>query len=406
MATGTELGQPDEERADDPGSLIRDRRQESPTKPSLPKPLLAAALVSLLVVVVAAGLIWFAREGRQATGTPLSPWTTIPSLTLAKPLDGPAAIAGPWARLRLEPAQPGPNQIVAAIGGGAGTPTPADGSTAVVTAVTLEPLSGDGAVTTIPAAAFAAAPASIEIGAPGWWRATVSVLGDDGTERATPFYFLLPDPNVNGPEAVPEGDDDDEAAALFARALAAHTGLHRVRFWQTIGDGLGHLAISEQAVTDGADGSPAAYALRVPESAEMYVVGDQRWTRRAPDAPWQVDNSGVTVPPADWGETYAGATGFRLGAVEQIDGEASQLVSFVVPTTEQPRRQEVAWYAWWVGLETGRLHREAMISRSHYMLNEFRDFDAPLAITPPADGAPGATPDATPGAVSAATPGE
>ncbi len=42
-----------------------------------------------------------------------------------------------------------------------------------------------------------------------------------------------------------------------------------------------------------------------------------------------------------------------------------------------------AWYAFWIGEETGRLHRTAMVSRSHYMVDDYSDFDAPLLIEPP-----------------------
>ena len=41
-----------------------------------------------------------------------------------------------------------------------------------------------------------------------------------------------------------------------------------------------------------------------------------------------------------------------------------------------------AWYAWWVGEESGLLRREAMVARGHYMLHHFHDFDAPFTIAP------------------------
>ena len=62
-------------------------------------------------------------------------------------------------------------------------------------------------------------------------------------------------------------------------------------------------------------------------------------------------------------------------------------LAFVVPEVTEPRRQTAAWYLWWVGAETGHLRREAMVSRQHYMLNQFTDFDVPLDIVPPEDDA-------------------
>ena len=91
------------------------------------------------------------------------------------------------------------------------------------------------------------------------------------------------------------------------------------------------------------------------------------------------------IPPDRWDEEYVGARGFQFGRIEDVSGEASQVITFVVPGT---KRQVVAWYVWWVGLDSGRVHREMMISQSHYMLSEFSDFDEPLPITPPI-----ATPD-------------
>jgi len=58
-------------------------------------------------------------------------------------------------------------------------------------------------------------------------------------------------------------------------------------------------------------------------------------------------------------------------------------------------RQVVAWYLWWVGTESGQIRREAMVSRLHYMLHQFSDFDAPMTFSPPTTGA---TPAATPAA--------
>jgi hypothetical protein len=91
----------------------------------------------------------------------------------------------------------------------------------------------------------------------------------------------------------------------------------------------------------------------------------------------------LVVPPSEWGDEYTGATGFTLLGEETIDGEPCQIVAFVAPELSEPRRRTVAWYAWWVGTESGQVRRETMVSRVHYMMHHFSDFDAPLTITPP-----------------------
>ncbi len=54
-----------------------------------------------------------------------------------------------------------------------------------------------------------------------------------------------------------------------------------------------------------------------------------------------------------------------------------------MPELTEPQRRTVAWYLWWVGEETGYVRQEAMVSRLHYMLNRFSDFDVPITLTPP-----------------------
>ena len=55
-------------------------------------------------------------------------------------------------------------------------------------------------------------------------------------------------------------------------------------------------------------------------------------------------------------------------------------------------------------MSSGEVRREAMISTRHYMVYEYSDFDAPLAITPPGDALTPAGSAATPGATPVTTP--
>jgi hypothetical protein len=72
------------------------------------------------------------------------------------------------------------------------------------------------------------------------------------------------------------------------------------------------------------------------------------------------------------------STAFKLGRQEVVDGEIAQVVLFYNPSQQ-------AWYAWWVGSETGYIRRQMMVAPGHYMLTEFFDQNAPLVIEIPAD---------------------
>ena len=194
-----------------------------------------------------------------------------------------------------------------------------------------------------------------------------------------PFYLLLPDPNLNGLDA-PADDppSDPAAAALYGRAMEAYTSVHRVRYAQSMASHTGSVSYGVHVVNDGADGSTPGFTYDAPGGWQYVVLGTTSWSRR-PGQPWTVREANPMIPPARWDDEYMGATGFRLGRVEELNGEPCQLLTFVVPGTG---RQVVAWYVWWVGTESGRVHREMMISQSHYMLTDFSTFRRTAADRP------------------------
>jgi hypothetical protein len=63
-----------------------------------------------------------------------------------------------------------------------------------------------------------------------------------------------------------------------------------------------------------------------------------------------------------------------------MGGETTQVVTFYSP---ERQGQSEAWFAWWVGQETGNVHRITMVARLHYMVEEFRDFNVPFEIAAP-----------------------
>jgi hypothetical protein len=307
----------------------------------------------------------------------------------------------PWVRLQLAPARPGEaNTLRLSLESPRGTPDPTaserivaltaqplDGSVDQAETLSLEPVSGtDGALT-----------ATAPLDHAGWWRFVVAV---DGVAEPAQFDFLIPDPNINGPNAVASVASSTEAEALFQRGLAATTALQSVRYSEWIADGTGNSAVSEHTFVAGAGGEPHALEFRITGGMEIVIIGTTRWVRPPGVTEWQRQEGGALVPPSEWGEEYSGATEFTHLGEETIGGEPTRIVAFVAPELSEPRRRTVAWYVWWVGTETGQVRREAMVSRRHYMFKQFSDFNEPMQILPPDEaGTPAAStpiPEATP----------
>jgi hypothetical protein len=238
----------------------------------------------------------------------------------------------------------------------------------------------------------------------GLWQADVTVTPPGGIAARARFWLVLPDPNVTG--AGPEPSSDPRAQELFTRGLESLTSLRSVRFTQRLGDGGGSLYRSQTAVSAAVGEQPAAYADTIVDAAgdviaQQVIIGDRRWIRVGED--W-VDAEPISfLTPAAWGEAYANATGFQFGPREQVGGELSQVVTFWQPPRTSPSRAP-AWFAWWIGLASGEVRREAMVSTRHYMVYGYSDFDAPPGITPPTDAPAPAITSATPAAAPEASP--
>jgi hypothetical protein len=372
------------------------RQDDVPGNQSRRRSWLPGALAVIALALIAAGAGWWYLNSRQA----IPEWDRLPVLDLAAPAGDAFRGDTPWVNLRLNAGRPGEEngfyvQITPKIQ--QATPVPASGSPARITALTAQPLSGEPAAPETLAlqpdpATEGAFVASSPLDRAGWWRLSVDV---DGAEDAAEYFLLIPDPNLNGPNAVPTSGSSPEGEALFQRGMEAITSLRDVRFTQWIADGRGNASVSEHGVTTGDGNTPPGFSYRAAGGMEAIIIGSTRWIRLPGDLGWEEQEGATVVPPSEWDEEYFGATGFTILGEETIDGEPCQLLAFVVPQLSEPRRQTVAWYLWWVGEETGYVRKEAMVSRLHYMRNEFGDFDVPIVLSPPngpatpvADGTP------------------
>lgn len=339
-------------------------------------------IAAIVVVGIAAGVAgwWFlAGPGRA------SDWTRYPEINLIAPAGDPFSNDAPWVRLELAPVRPGvDNTVKVRVETAPGTPVPGN-SGAQLISLAAQALPGDPAAAPplpLTAAGNGVATGTVSFGTPGWWRLVATVSGGAGPASAE-FYLLVPDPNVNGPGAPPALSTTAEGEALFARASAAIAALQSVQYTQLMADGIGNAGYSDHAVRTGGDGVLPAFTYRAVGGIDAVVIGSTRWIRLPGEPTWEEQEGSIVVPPSEWIEEYAGATGFTILGEETIDGERCQLLAFVVPEVTEPQRQTMAWYVWWVGTETGHVRKEAMVSRQHYMLNHFFAFDEPLDIVPP-----------------------
>jgi len=349
---------------------------------------LAIVVAAIVLALIAAGAGWWFLNSRQS----IPEWDRLPALDLAAPAGDAFRGDTPWVNLRLITGRPGEEnglrvQITPR------TPQASAASASIpparITSLMAQPLSGEQVAPETLAlqpdpqseGAFLAT-APLDPG--GWWRFSVEV---DGAAQAAEFYLLIPDPNLNGPNAVPKSGSSAEGEALFQRGIEVLTSLRDVRFTQWIADGRGNASVSEHGVTAGGGNSPPGFSYRAAGGMEAIIIGSTRWIRLPGDSGWEEQEGATVVLPSEWDEEYFGATGFTILGEEIIDGERCQLLTFVVPELSEPRRQTVAWYLWWVGEETGHIRRESMVSRLHFMHNSFSDFDVPIALSPPQEGA-------------------
>ncbi len=301
--------------------------------------------------------------------------------------------------LLTQPATPGPQTLVVRLTDTGGTPLAAARAPAAEViwttfdgeATPAEPL----VLQADPSGALFTGTTTL---AAGWWQADVVVTPPNGIASRARFWLLVPDPNVAGDG--PSATNTPEATALYERGLESLTALQSVRTTQLLADGGGAFVRSRISVNAAEGERPAAYTETIlnaagNEESRQTIVGNRRWLLE--DGAWVAAEPIPFQVPAAWGENYAGATGFQLGPREAVDGELSQVVTFSVPPNDYPAGAP-AWYAWWVGLASGQVRRETMISSRHYLVTEYRDFNAPLGIEPPvAERTPIGTPTRTAG---------
>jgi copper transport protein len=352
--------------------------------------LTAQGLLGLVVTLFAAVLALMAAPGIVAPAT-LAGIDLVDVVPLDSDVFG---VDSGLVHLMTQPGRAGPQTLVVRLTSDDGAPLVPDPTPNVE--VIWTPLTNPASAEVI-ARLEADSSGSLFVGAANlavssWWRADVVITPPAGITSRAQFWLMLPDPATTGRGLEPASDQ--QARELYERGLASLTSLRSVRISQRLSDGNGALERSRAEIRAE---EPAAFAGMTIDAAgnavsQQRIIGDRRWVL-AREEGWQAAEPQPLFLPSAWAETYAGATGFQLGPREGVGGELCQIVTFWRPSQQSTR--DPAWFAWWVGLASGQVRREATISPGQYVVRNFSDFNTPLEISAPATAAPLATP-ATP----------
>lgn len=203
---------------------------------------------------------------------------------------------------------------------------------------------------------------------PGWWAAEGGLAGGP----AQTFYFLVGSPNGAA--------SDPRAAELLNRAVDEFGRLAGVRWEEQLTSGLPYpTAAGAWVLTEAEAQAPDRVHLKVTLDGsvrETYQVGGRRCDREG-GGPWQCADA-TPLNPFDR-SPFRSAAQVSLGRQETGDGEPARVVFFYYPAAE-------AWYAWWVGEQTGWLRREVMLAPGHVMVARYFDHNLPLNIGLPSGG--------------------
>jgi len=160
------------------------------------------------------------------------------------------------------------------------------------------------------------------------------------------------------------------AAGIVARAARATRALKSLVYEESLRSGpTGGLLTTWQLQ------APDQVEYRIRDGASAIVLGERRWDRDRPGAPWRRSQQlpALRVPQPAWGSLATHA--YVLGD-GRVDGRPVWVVSFANPRTP-------AWFTAWSDRNTYRPLRLRMTAAGHFMTHRYLEFDQPLAIRPP-----------------------
>jgi hypothetical protein len=160
------------------------------------------------------------------------------------------------------------------------------------------------------------------------------------------------------------------AAAIVARAERVYRSLRTLVYLESLRSGPTGGELTTWRLK-----APNELEYSIRGGADAVVLGERRWDRDRPGAPWRRSQQlpALRVPLPAWGSV---ATNARLLGTGRVDGRPVWVVSFANPTTP-------AWFTACIDRESYRTLRLRMTAAAHFMYHRYLEFDRPLRITPP-----------------------
>jgi hypothetical protein len=169
---------------------------------------------------------------------------------------------------------------------------------------------------------------------------------------------------------LPARPDPARAAELVRAAERAVRGLSSVIVNEHLSSGPAYKPLLTQFTYE----APDRLAYQTSGAGSAVVIGDRRWDRAADGQAWEVSaQEPISSPGLDWRRAEHAAL---LGSGTR-DGRPVWRVSFYDPTVP-------AWLELDVDKRTELPLRLEMTAAAHFMTHDYRAFNAPLPILPPA----------------------
>lgn len=319
--------------------------------------------VAGLVVVVVLVAIWLRPAGEAGDAPPAA--AAEAPVASARPEAGDLTLAWPAGQvlvgLTVRPAEPGPNDLL----------------------VFLLPLEGEEAAEPLEVTLdVGGEPVATQRCGPSCRQATATLGGGETvgvTVAGTPAGSSVAEAGGTTAFTLPQLPAADGGELL----TQAHERMHQ----------LDTVAIVEKFSIDDTfpppgDRTEADYEYQAPDrmrvvtgaGAETLHVASVRYRRDTSEEPWDVERSARSFesPGYAW-DYFLPAVAPTIIGSEDIDGQPTQIVAFAGRSDNIP-----VWFRLWVDAD-GLVRQATMHAQAHFMHHSFHSFDAPIAITPPAN---------------------
>lgn len=218
---------------------------------------------------------------------------------------------------------------------------------------------------------------------PGMWRVRVIVrrAGVEDVAATFPFFREGPNPRTNDPSAL----------EFLKQADAQMNQLKALRTVEELNDGENGVVVTRMdfqapdRVHTMVEGGSDTMAI----GASQYFRESSGWTSLSRPEPYvfpNFNNAGL-------------ASSGRFGREEILDGVLAQIVNVDFSSSAGDTH-----FAYWVGKDDKLIHQYAMVAPSHFMIESYRDFNAPVRVDAPTNIVPSAAQALSPGANTPATP--